>query len=326
MRTNNYVQLDPAVIEQARQMDLLSYLQAYEPNNLQRVSGNVYCTKEHDSLKISNGKWYWWSRGFGGVSVLDYLIKVKEYSFVEAVQTITGQCGDWKPPSPSAKKDEPKVLLLPPKNKSSDKVLQYLFRRGIDYQLIQDCIADGTIFESANYHNAVFIGKDESGMPKYAALRSTIGSFFKNDASGSDKRYSFRLLARQPCNSVHLFEAAIDLLSYATYLKCEGKDYKSENLLSLSGVYQPKKEIKDSKVPIALTTFLKANPQIKTIFLHLDNDKTGRLCTAALKELLQKDYQIVDAPPPVGKDFNDFLLSYLRIAPPVSHRERSDAR
>lgn len=67
-----------------------------------------------------------------------------------------------------------------------------------------------------------------------------------------------------------------------------GKDYRKENLLSLSGVYQPKKEIQDSKVPIALTTFLKVNPHIKTIILHLDNDKTGRLCTAALKELLKK--------------------------------------
>ena len=153
----------------------------------------------------------------------------------------------------------------------------------------------------------LFVGKDESGTPKYAAYRSTIGSSFKGDASGSDKRYSFRLLAREPTNTVHLFEAAIDLLSYATYLKCEGKDYKSENLLSLSGVYQPKKEIKDSKIPIALTTFLNANPHIKTIILHLDNDKTGRICTATLKELLQKDYQIVDDPPPVGKDFNDFF-------------------
>ena len=40
----------------------------------------------------------------------------------------------------------------------------------------------------------------------------------------------------------------IDLLSYATYLKCEGKDYKSESLLSLSGVYQPKKEKKYRKI------------------------------------------------------------------------------
>lgn len=91
-------------------------------------------------------------------------------------------------------------------------------------------------------------------------------------------------------------------------------------------MYQPKKEIKDSKIPIALTTFLSANPQIKTIVLHLDNDKAGRLCTATLKELLQKDYKIVDDPPPVGKDFNDFLLSYLEIARPMPKCERSDAR
>ena len=325
MASNRYVQFDPAVIEQARQIDLLSYLQRYEPGNLKRVAGNVYCTREHDSLKISNGKWYWWSRGFGGFSALDYLMKVREFSFVEAVQTLTGDMGDWKPPPPAVKKDEPKVLLLPPKNKDSDRVLQYLFGRGIDYAIVQDCIADGTIYESADYHNAVFIGKDESGNPKYAACRGTMGSF-KRDASGSDKRYSFRLLAREPTHTVHLFEAAIDVLSYATYLKCEGKDYKAANLLSLSGVYQPKKELAESRIPIALTTFLNAHPQIKTIYLHLDNDKAGRLCTAALQELLQKDYKIVDAPPPVGKDVNDFLMSYLGIARQKPSRERGDAR
>lgn len=327
MRINRpYVQLDPAVIEQARQMDLLSYLRAYEPSNLVRVAGNVYCTREHDSLKISNGKWYWWSRGFGGVSALDYLIKVKDYGFVEAVEALTGVSTEWIPPPQTPKKDEPKVLLLPPKNKDCNRVIQYLFGRGIDYQLIQNCVADGTIYESADYHNAVFIGKDKSGTPKYAALRSTLGSTFKQDASGSDKRYSFRLLTKEPNDTVHLFEAAIDLLSYATYLKCEGKDYGKENLLSLSGVYQPKKELSESKVPIALSTYLKENPQIKTVVLHLDNDKTGRLCTAALKELLQKEYKIVDDPPPVGKDFNDFLLSYLGISRPKPARERSDAR
>jgi len=326
MASNGYVQFDPAVIEQARQIDLLSYLQRYEPSNLKRVAGNVYCTREHDSLKISNGKWYWWSRGIGGYSALDYLMKVRELGFVEAVQTLTGDMGDWKPPPPDVKKDEPKVLLLPEKNPNCDKVTEYLFGRGIDYQLIQDCIAEGIIFESRPYHNAVFVGKDESGKAKYAALRSTLGSSFRQDASGSDKRYSFRLLAREPTDKVHLFEAAIDLLSYATYLKCEGKDYKAANLLSLSGVYQPKKELSESKIPIALSTYLQKNPQIKTVILHLDNDRTGRLCTAALKELLQKDYKIVDAPPPVGKDVNDFLMSYLGLAKQNSHRERRDVR
>ena len=265
MASNGYVQFDPAVIEQARQIDLLSYLQRYEPSNLKRVAGNVYCTREHDSLKISNGKWYWWSRGIGGYSALDYLMKVRELGFVEAVQTLTGDMGDWKPPPPAVKKDEPKVLLLPEKNADCDKVTEYLFGRGVDYQLIQDCIAEGIIFESRPYHNAVFVGKDESGKPKYAALRSTLGSSFRQDASGSDKRYSFRLLAREPTDKVHLFEAAIDLLSYATYLKCEGKDYKAANLLSLSGVYQPQKELSESKIPTALSTYLQKNLQIMII-------------------------------------------------------------
>ena len=114
--------------------------------------------------------------------------------------------------------------------------------------------------------------------------------------------------------------------STATYLKCEGKDYRAENLLSLSGVYQPKKEISESKIPVALSTYLRENPQIKTIILHLDNDKTGRICTAALMELLKKDYKIVDDPPPVGKDVNDFLMSYLGLARQPSTRERRDAR
>ena len=50
--------VDTEAIEAARQIDLLSYLQAYEPGELVHVSGSTYCTREHDSLKISNGKWH----------------------------------------------------------------------------------------------------------------------------------------------------------------------------------------------------------------------------------------------------------------------------
>ena len=127
MRTNRpYVQIDPDLLERVRQIDLLSYLREFEPSNLVKVKGtsNVYCTAEHDSLKISNGKWYWWSRGFGGYSALDYLIKVEEYDFVEAVEILTGQTmAEWKPP-PAPKKNEPKVLLLPPKNKDCNRVIK----------------------------------------------------------------------------------------------------------------------------------------------------------------------------------------------------------
>ena len=44
-------------IEQARQLDLLSYLQRYRPDELIKVTRGVYSLRSHDSLKISNGKW-----------------------------------------------------------------------------------------------------------------------------------------------------------------------------------------------------------------------------------------------------------------------------
>ena len=64
-------------IAQAKQIDLLSYLQRYEPNAIVK-SGSDYRLKEHDSLVISeNGKWNWFSRGFGGKTALDFLIHVR---------------------------------------------------------------------------------------------------------------------------------------------------------------------------------------------------------------------------------------------------------
>ena len=83
---------DSEAIERARQVDLLTYLQTCEPQELVHVSGNVYCTKTHDSLRISNGKWCWFSRGIGGYSALDYLLKRKSPNicFYRRPRPITG--------------------------------------------------------------------------------------------------------------------------------------------------------------------------------------------------------------------------------------------
>lgn len=53
------------------------------------------------------------------------------------------------------------------------------------------------------------------------------------EAKGSDKKYSFRLEAKNECNRIHLFESAIDLLTYATLLKMKHIDWHNENMLSL---------------------------------------------------------------------------------------------
>ena len=106
--------IPPETIERARQMDLLTYLRTFEPDELVHIGGNHYCTREHDSLKISNGKWYWFSRGFGGYNALDYLVKVKDVPFVEAVERISGVSA-YTPPTTTRteKAKKPKVLLLP---------------------------------------------------------------------------------------------------------------------------------------------------------------------------------------------------------------------
>ena len=70
-------QLTEAQIQTARDIDLLSYLQTHAPHSIRKSGPNEYCLKAHDSLKISNGKWHWFSQGFGGHSALDYLIKVE---------------------------------------------------------------------------------------------------------------------------------------------------------------------------------------------------------------------------------------------------------
>ena len=85
--------------------------------------------------------------------------------------------------------------------------------------------------------------------------------------------------------------------------------------MSLSGVYAPKKNMEESKVPSALALFLKTHPNIQRVVLHLDNDYAGRQATKALQIILSDRYEIIDDPPPYGKDFNDFLMSKMNLTP-----------
>lgn len=312
----------PEVITEAKRMDLLTYLREYEPGELVKFSSNTYTTRTHDSLKISNGKWMWWSRGIGGKSALDYLIKVRGMDFVQAVQTIMVNGSVSFPTCENIKSYEEQPLLLPEKSPTADVVFDYLFGRGIDYEIINHCLEQELIIESLPYHNAVFIGYDENKEPKYAAYRATNQSRIMGDCTGSKKQYSFRLTAENT-GEVHLFECAIDLLSYATLMKLEGKDWRQFNLVSLAGVYSPKQKIEDSKVPVTLGRLLEKDKTIKRIVLHLDNDIAGRKATKALQTILSDNYEVVDDPPQYGKDVNDFLCKRLGIK---DKTERSFAR
>ena len=299
--------ISPRFLNEAKQMDLLTYLETYEPDELVCLGKDNYCTRTHDSLKISNGMWMWWSRGFGGRSALDYLIKVKELPLPDAVNRILGRAELPPPDKYVAPKREKKSLHLPLKSIDNSRVKSYLLSRGIDKNVVDFCIQSGILYEDLNHNNCIFLGMDENNVPKYAGYRATDERRFLGDCEGSDKEYSFRLIGKPDGNTVHIFEGAIDLLSYATLINEHGLNFQNFNLLSLSGVYQPNKVIEKSNVPVALSKYLETHDKTRKIVLHLDNDKVGRLAAKALITVLPKNYKVIYKPPERGKDVNDFL-------------------
>ena len=300
--------IPPEIVEKAKEMDVSTYLQNYEPNELVKVGNGTYSTKTHDSIRISNGLWNWFSRGVGGKNAVSYLMKVKNYSFLDAIQTIIGNVSVKQPVIYREEKKEKTEFVLPLKSINSERAKRYLVKRGINLEIINECINSGLIYESEPNHNVVFLGTDEEKKYKYAFFRGTNDTRFMGESKGSDKAYTFRLLSNNESERVHLFESAIDLLSYATLLKMKNIDWKNENMISLGGVNKPSEEQEvNDKIPIAIIKFLENNSNIKQIYLHFDNDEIGEKASKALMEKLSNKYEVIDNRPPVGKDCNDYL-------------------
>ena len=127
---------------------------------------------------------------------------------------------------------------------------------------------------------------DQNGITRYGTLRGTSVRRFVGEVNGSDKHFSFSIPARNECCKLHLFESAIDLLSYETLELLSGRDCRQENYLSLAGIYKPKQNIEESTPPAALMQFLKDHPYVNDIALHLDNDTAGRLAAKAILAIL----------------------------------------
>lgn len=182
-----------STIAKAKEMDLLTYLQTYEPNELVKISGNTYTTKTHDSLKISNGMWMWWSRGIGGKSAVDYLMRVRGMTFIEAVSQIANDESALRKQYEKPKPRTERTLILPTKAENNDIAIEYLKKRGINEDVIFYFIEHGMIYQSVPMNNIVFVGFDENNIPKYAGMRGTEKYRYIGDAYGSDKTFPFRL-------------------------------------------------------------------------------------------------------------------------------------
>lgn len=290
--------IPPPILDELKKVDLVTYFRTIMPYELVKVSANEYTTKTHDSLRMSNGLWNWCSRGFGGRNAIDYLMKTEQLEFNDAANLLLKQLENKVPTiDQQPAKTKERHIIIPEKNAASDNVISYLKSRGIDEEIIKECIEKHLIYEEKHYHNAVFVGYDDLGNIKYAGCRSTNETIFKQDATGSDKSYSFRLESNTKTDTIYIFEGAIDALSYATFLKLYGMDYKAKTLISLAGIYQPASDISKSKIPLAIQRYLDKHPETKNIFLCFDNDKAGRKASKALQIVLADKYTVVIKPP-----------------------------
>lgn len=212
------------------------------------------------------------------------------------------------PHQPSPAKKERPAFALPSAAPDQRHVFAYLRKRGIAPQVIQSFIQAGLLYEDADHHNCVFVGRNGGGQPVFASKRGTYdrsGPGFKGDVTGSDKNTAFRLPCRPELNAVLVFEAPIDLMSYCTLHR-----QVTSNAVALCGLHEG-----------ALDTYLRENPQLRHIVLCLDADEPGQSAVERLRAKYEAaGYMVQSRTPPCGKDWNE----YLQQRGPI--RERGDLR
>ena len=141
-------------ITQARETDLLDYLLSYESGVLKREGAN-YRHREHDSLVYvaSKNYWYWNSRG-RKINAVDYLMEIRGYSFVDAVERLAGSgvpvvSHDTASGSREQRKSvKKKSFFLPWRKCCATFAVSYLQRRGIHSDIISQCMQLGLFYES----------------------------------------------------------------------------------------------------------------------------------------------------------------------------------
>lgn len=171
-------------IDKANQVNLEQFLRSQGEELIK--SGREYRWKRHDSMTIKGNRWFRHSQNRGGYPV-DFVMEFFDKTFPEAVQMLIGENAVIVREVPAV----PKEFCLPLRSESNERMMKYLTEeRKLPPELIEEFIAKGLIYEDAKHHNAVFVGTDADGVPRYAHCRGTADKF-RMDAAGSDKFYGF---------------------------------------------------------------------------------------------------------------------------------------
>ena len=201
------------------------------------------------------------------------------------------------PQAAPVKKQQEKILEIPPAHKDMRRVFAYLCQtRGIAPEVVSAFAHARLLYESAGHHNAVFVGRDEQGKIRHLHARGTLtDSHFRQTLPGSEKAYSFHWPGTS--GKLYAFEAPIDLLSYIS-LHPEG--WQEHIYVALCGV---------SAAPIH--RLLEAKPQLEEVVLCLDNDEAGHKSARRIAAELLREWNVtVSAEVSALKDWNDVLLSF----------------
>ena len=254
------------------------------------------------SVTIRGSEWFDHETQRGGHAIA-FVQMHDGCSFQEAVaKLLNGEQGQAFQPAEERRAGPPKPFALPLPHHNMRRVYAYLMRqRHIDREIITHFAQAGTLYEDADYHNAVFVGLDEHGVPRHAQKRSTNsrGRSFKLNVEGSDARYSFHHLGTD--GDLYVFEAPIDLLSYITL---HPENWQQHSYVACCGTsYEPVRWI---------LTRMEA-PQM--VSLCLDHDNAGeRGCERMAKQISSEFAIPTRRLVPEQKDWNEDLCA-LREAP-----------
>ena len=267
--------------------------------------GKEYRWLRHDSVMINKNEWYRFSQNKGGHAI-DFMKEFYGLSFAEAVKELLGEEGAGDTNRRTAKEDagRQKVcpiplpgLELPERNESCEIARKYLIeQRKLSEQLVDQMIAKGDIYESKNYHNVVFVGRDKEQNPRYAAMRGTDEKRYRGEARGSEKAYGFGHIGTD--EKLFVFESPIDLLSYITAVP---EEWEKHSYISLGGLSEK-----------AMKRMYTEYPHIHSIYLCLDNDEPGNERCRQFVSLIPEKLSVYRLEP-VKKDWNECLVAEVSV-------------
>ena len=296
-----YINFSEDDLYRANTADLVSYLEQHG-ERVKRVGSTyqyIYTdgSGTHDSVTIHGGKWYDHKNRRGGYAV-KFLQEFLGFSFQNSVlELLGGYCSAQVKNNVCREPAKPvvKPFELPEPNGNMRRVFAYLTKqRFISPEIISHFAHEHKIFEDKKYHNAVFVGMDENGIPKQASLRSTLsfGKTFRITVANSDTKYSFSHFGND--EKLFVFEAPIDMLSFITLYQ---KDWQNHSYIAMNGVYES-----------AVLKALENRPNLQSVYICTDNDEGGIEAAERLKDILQaKNYGNIFRISPQNKDWNEDL-------------------